>query len=397
MTPNEELDENTSDGTGEDAAVLVEDDDTADPIDDTEGEATTWRDGAIPPPPPPPSERQFVRDPYARLGGVASGVAHYFGWDVALTRLGFIALILASGGTAILLYLAAWIIVPRASHWPPTGGRAPSTRLTSREIGIGLAAAGVILALVIAGGRPGAVLIPLALIGGGIWLLTQSPNGGRSAVEPPAPTDGDRLPTADPEPVSAEPPEATLASLAPPAPPVSPPPLPPAPPYDPGAPVPPRSRSRRWVVRLLIAFAVLLVLLIIAIPTVLFFVARSGNLDIDPDRRVVVRPAAVVEIPDFVNEDEAEVILDLTDLSAEDFDDVDTPVEIEVDVDAGEIDVRLPDDLRVDIAADVVVGGIELFGSDTGGFFTDRNIDVDDPHIDLELDVAFGQITVARE
>lgn len=46
------------------------------------------------------------------LGGVCGGIAAYTGWDVNLIRLGVVLLTLVSTGTAILAYLAAWILLP---------------------------------------------------------------------------------------------------------------------------------------------------------------------------------------------------------------------------------------------------------------------------------------------
>ncbi len=47
------------------------------------------------------------------LGGVAGGLAEYFNVDPTIMRLLFVLLALVSGGTAVLLYLILWIIVPR--------------------------------------------------------------------------------------------------------------------------------------------------------------------------------------------------------------------------------------------------------------------------------------------
>ena len=46
------------------------------------------------------------------LGGVAGGLAEYFNVDPTIMRLLFVLLALVSGGTAVLLYLILWIIVP---------------------------------------------------------------------------------------------------------------------------------------------------------------------------------------------------------------------------------------------------------------------------------------------
>jgi len=57
--------------------------------------------------------KRLVRKKKGRvLGGVCAGLAEYFGVDVVLVRLILIALILAWGG-GLLLYLLAWIIIPR--------------------------------------------------------------------------------------------------------------------------------------------------------------------------------------------------------------------------------------------------------------------------------------------
>lgn len=89
--------------------------------DDIHGTTTQEEPAAtIPPPYVPDTEAdRLVRDPNATLGGVASGIAHRYGFEVALTRLAFILMILFSGGTAILGYLLAWIVIPRATYWPP--------------------------------------------------------------------------------------------------------------------------------------------------------------------------------------------------------------------------------------------------------------------------------------
>ncbi|MDH4077376.1 MAG: PspC domain-containing protein [Acidimicrobiia bacterium] len=82
--------------------------------------------GPLPPSaaPAPAGPRPLLRDPNTRLGGVASGVAHYFGLDVSLVRLLFVVFTLMAGWGA-LAYLAAWIIVPKAETWPPAWPPAP--------------------------------------------------------------------------------------------------------------------------------------------------------------------------------------------------------------------------------------------------------------------------------
>lgn len=59
--------------------------------------------------------RQVYRDEEgALLGGVLAGIARFFGIDSLWLRLGFIALAFASFGTAILVYLILWLLIPAA-------------------------------------------------------------------------------------------------------------------------------------------------------------------------------------------------------------------------------------------------------------------------------------------
>lgn len=50
----------------------------------------------------------------AILGGVLSGIASYFHIDPVIARLGFVLLFLISGGSAFLIYIILWIVVPPA-------------------------------------------------------------------------------------------------------------------------------------------------------------------------------------------------------------------------------------------------------------------------------------------
>ena len=57
------------------------------------------------------------------VGGVASGLAHYFGIDVLLVRIVFVILALAPPGIGIILYLVLWFLME-----PPTGAPQSATR-----------------------------------------------------------------------------------------------------------------------------------------------------------------------------------------------------------------------------------------------------------------------------
>lgn len=57
--------------------------------------------------------RPFTRSSSQRmLGGVCAGLAEYFNVDLNLVRAGAVLTAFVTGGTAVLLYLALWMIVP---------------------------------------------------------------------------------------------------------------------------------------------------------------------------------------------------------------------------------------------------------------------------------------------
>jgi phage shock protein C len=48
------------------------------------------------------------------LSGVSGGIAEYLNIDATLVRLGIVGLTLITGGTALLGYVIAWIVIPEA-------------------------------------------------------------------------------------------------------------------------------------------------------------------------------------------------------------------------------------------------------------------------------------------
>ncbi|MGN5236170.1 MULTISPECIES: PspC domain-containing protein [unclassified Rhodococcus (in: high G+C Gram-positive bacteria)] len=57
--------------------------------------------------------RPFTRSTSQRmLGGVCGGIAEYFGIDTNLVRAGAVLAAFVTGGTAVLLYVALWMLVP---------------------------------------------------------------------------------------------------------------------------------------------------------------------------------------------------------------------------------------------------------------------------------------------
>ena len=70
------------------------------------------------------------------IGGVCAGLADYFGVDVVLVRLLFVILSIAGaivGG--VIVYAAAWFIMPEADHAAPVAdGRVLRRSTTDRQI-----------------------------------------------------------------------------------------------------------------------------------------------------------------------------------------------------------------------------------------------------------------------
>ncbi len=47
------------------------------------------------------------------LAGVCGGIADYFGWDAAITRIAYILLsILSAAFPGVLVYIILWIVMP---------------------------------------------------------------------------------------------------------------------------------------------------------------------------------------------------------------------------------------------------------------------------------------------
>ena len=60
-----------------------------------------------------PSKKLFRDTDNSYVGGVSSGLAHYFGIDAIWIRLAWIILIFGAG-TGFLLYILLWVLVPEA-------------------------------------------------------------------------------------------------------------------------------------------------------------------------------------------------------------------------------------------------------------------------------------------
>ncbi len=70
----------------------------------------------------PPEAPRLVRPiREKKIAGVCAGFAHYFDVDVSLMRILWLAMVIISGGAGLLVYLAAWIIMPADRGTAPYG------------------------------------------------------------------------------------------------------------------------------------------------------------------------------------------------------------------------------------------------------------------------------------
>lgn len=397
-------------------------------VDDDEP-TTADGDSYVPPQPPPaamvPPVRRLVRDPYSRLGGVCSGIAHHTGVDVSLVRLAFVLATFFSG-IGLILYLLAWLIVPRAEYWPPAPYEAGAggSLLQGRQLAYGLLAIGIVLLIFSGAGGFARMLVSVGLVGAGIYLLVQpqasadpstgaavpsGPGTGGGPVPPAPPAGGDpsieaatgSVPT-DWQPASGDVGPDTsgdelanplsgqvqtdeytataIGSAAPPAPVKTV--------YVP-SPVPPR-RRRIWPFLLIIGL--LLIPVILVVGAIAFIVGGDGEFS---DAEVTVIPATAAEIPGRIDEGAGTITLDLTNLDIDDFSaDGASAQEVEIDLNAGEVTVDLPPDLPVTVDASASAGEISVFDRYEEGIRPRITTDDADAVLELDIRVGLGTVTV---
>ena len=188
----------------------------------------------LPPSPPPPSppeppRKRLQRSRHDRvIAGVAGGLGEYFDIDPVIFRIGFVVLAFL-GGAGILLYPAAWLLLPeeghrrsigeswvrsgRHGHWLPItliviGGLILAGDLSARhhDGGIGFAVAAIVIGFLLLRRQPRTPRPPEP------WSGTpQPPEPGA----PPTTTTTESFPT---EPFPTDPSSWTPPPPAPPAP-----------------------------------------------------------------------------------------------------------------------------------------------------------------------------------
>ena len=87
---------------------------------------------APPPPYPAQSQSRLLRRSTDDkvLGGVCGGIARYLGVDAVLIRLLAVVLAIVSGGTGLIAYLVAWIVIPKDRPVAPPAGQSTAVAPT---------------------------------------------------------------------------------------------------------------------------------------------------------------------------------------------------------------------------------------------------------------------------
>jgi phage shock protein PspC (stress-responsive transcriptional regulator) len=127
------------------------------------------------------------------LGGVAAGLGRYFDLSPTIYRIAFVALSLA-GGTGILLYIAAWLVVPEEGSEDSVAATVLKRERDHPIRAVGLALVAFVFILAVGEARwwpdPGNIWLAAAIAGAGLvwWQL----GGGRARTvarsDPGAPT-----------------------------------------------------------------------------------------------------------------------------------------------------------------------------------------------------------------
>ena len=363
--------------------------------------------------------RRLVRSTEGRwLGGVAAGLGRYFDVNPLVYRIAFAALALV-GGTGLLLYLAAWLVIPGEDDDESIAVEALRGRRDQPWllVGVGLLAFGALFALSEVHFWPGTgnVWLAATLVGGALvwWHVSQRadrPRAVQTAAAPPVAADQ-----------AVQPDQATTR--------VQPPPPPPKPPtrqslfapvlgallaaaglfgllavldvYDVdvaaalaagvvivGAAIAFGAMTQRRVGGLVFLGLLLLAAFSLAAITPVSVSAGVGEKS--------ERPTTVTALDPSYEHGIGELELDLGDITLPA-----GTTSVDASVGIGKLVVTVPEDVALVIDAHAGIGSIDLMGARDDGVDADRTITLpgstpDAPVLDLEADIAIGDIQVQR-
>ena len=350
-----------------------------------------------------------------RLAGVAGGLARHLDIDPIIVRVTLVVLVFF-GGAGLVLYGAAWLLVPEE------GSPAQPLGLDDRNRGIALVAAGILAALAVLGDSAGAFWFPwpVVIIGLAVAWFLHRKNAPAQLYYPPAPG----------QPAAAQPVGGTVQS------PTQQPYLP----YDHTVYVKPRKPRKRgpilfWFTLALIAtgigtlgvidiagtevpaaaYPALGLALTGAMLLVGAFWGRAGGLifiglvlsaatlavtagENYDDKTSTYRPTSATEVRDSYDIDGGEVNIDLS--AVRDVEELDGR-DIAISAGAGEVEVTVPDGMDVSVVATAGVGEVRLFGDLKEGFDINHEASIDGgddvPAMRIVIDLGVGQVIVTEQ
>lgn len=118
------------------------------------------------------------------LGGVAAAIAEHTGASVGLVRLGFLVTALF-GGFGIVLYAAAWALMPGQGE-PQSAAERWLHNLTTPGKRLGAFLVGVAALIVLAGAAPATILAAVTLLAAAA-LLANTPSSTPTPTPAPSP------------------------------------------------------------------------------------------------------------------------------------------------------------------------------------------------------------------
>lgn len=377
------------------------------------------------PPQPPAPVRWLRRDTQSPLGGVATGIATYFGINPILVQVAFVVTT-AFSGFGVLAYIASWLLIPG-----PSDSETRPVTITSNTVravlGVLFAIGAASTTLTLGPNTFEVALLPLILVAGGFYLLNQRDREHTHPATPPPfaqpvsqPAPGQPTPS---QPASGQPAPTQQhwadvdASAALPV------------PYEPpGPPVTSVTLAAAAVaIGLLVtinqfgasipAAAVIGTALAVLGAGLLYGAFNGRPRGLVPVALLLVLGLAVAPALDAFGEggtgtreyspvSQADV-RDTYDLGAGPLDldlrrvNFTEDQTINVNVGAGYAEIWLPNDVNVNVEAETSAGYVELFGREYAGVFSSasdsRTVEQEGrPTINLNVDVTFGYVEVRR-
>ena len=329
-----------------------------------------------------------------KIAGVAGGLGRHLNIDPTIIRVAFVVLAFF-GGAGILLYAAFWLFVPEDGQDQAKIATSPGTRNAV------LLVAAAIAALLLLGDGWGNPDFPWPLLVVGVVVLLLLLNRGKSVstTYPPGtgtyPVQQPPAPRPDRGPLLFWPTVALLAvalgtlGLL----------------DVPGSGIP----DAAYPALALTVIGLMLVvgawfgrpggLILLGVITSVVLVGTSvAEPRFEGDRVLDETPTTAVQVEDSYFVPAGQIRLDLSNIR--DVERLDGRT-IEVEANAGEIVVTLPDNLDVDVDADVAVAGeVTILGEQRGGTGVTMNRQIDggdaSPEIHLNLDLVVGSIEVRQ-